>query len=322
LPFQPGRYLFATDFVDARTGTLRILPTKDLSDFKGTHMHTNNAYTHTQLNFVFGNVTEQFVIRGQEAAQTAINAFWDDQKALSAAAQAQDWPAVEKVDPFFECRRLGTWGSATPQPPDGGPQVKTVPPFFRRRAVVAAVAAIVLAPLIALGRNFVSDQMMFAKAKQIDSESSYGQYIDHGWRHISEAKLAQPIAAFREAKKDATVSKMRHVLKTYPGSSVESDVRAALHGLYMKTFSDFRARASTAGRAHAAVHGAIDRLSGEERHRDRACRSSARPAPARSRRPTPSSSASTRAAERSSSRSARISSRRTRRRAKARSCRA
>ena len=57
LPFQPGRYLFATDFVDARTRTLRIIPTKDLSDFKGTHMHTNNAYTHTQLNFVFGNVT-------------------------------------------------------------------------------------------------------------------------------------------------------------------------------------------------------------------------------------------------------------------------
>jgi hypothetical protein len=246
LPFQPGRYLFAPDFVDARTRTLRIIPTKDLSDFKGTHMHTNNAYTHTQLNFVFGNVTEQFIIRGQDTAQAAINAFWDSQKALSAAAQAQDWPAIEKVDPFFECRRLGAWGSATPQPADDGPQVKAVPPFFRRRAVIAAVAAIVLSPLIALGRNFISDQMMFGKAKQLDSESSYGQYIDHGWRHISEAKLAQPIAAFREAKKDATVSKMRRVLKTYPGSSVESDVRAALHGLYMKTFSDFRARASTA----------------------------------------------------------------------------
>ena len=246
LPFQPGRYLFATDFVDARTGTLRITPTKDLSDFKGTHMHTNNAYTHTQLNFVFGNVTEQFIIRGQDTAQAAINAFWDGQKALSAAAQAQDWQAIEKVDPFIECRRLGTWGSATPQPADDGPQVKPVPPLFRRRAVIAAVAAIVLSPLIALGRNFVSDQMMFASAKQIDTESSYGQYLDNGWRHISEAKLAQPIAAFREAKKDATVSKMRHVLKTYPGSSVEPDVRGALHGLYMKTFSDFRARASTA----------------------------------------------------------------------------
>jgi hypothetical protein len=244
LPFQPGRYLFATDFVDARTGILRILPTKDLSDFKGTHMHTNNAYTHTQLNFVFKDVTEQFVVRGQEAAQAAINAFWDSQKKLSAAAQAQDWQAIEKLDPFFECRRTGAWEGGTAA--DGGPQIKTVPAFFRRRAVIAAVAAAVLCPLIALGRNFASDEMIFAKAKQTDTEFGYDQYLRRGWRHASEARLAQPLAAFREAKKDATVSKMRYVLKTYPGSSVESDVRAALHGLYMKTFTDFRGKASTA----------------------------------------------------------------------------
>src|SRR5688572_1062987 len=50
-PFQPGRYLFATDFVDARSGTLRIAPTRLLGDFKGTHMHTNSSYTHTLLTF-------------------------------------------------------------------------------------------------------------------------------------------------------------------------------------------------------------------------------------------------------------------------------
>ncbi|MGH8674797.1 MAG: hypothetical protein ACREVG_10845, partial [Burkholderiales bacterium] len=127
-----------------------------------------------------------------------------------------------------------------------GLRIKTVPAFFRRRAAVAAIAALVLCPLLALGRNFASDEMMFSKAKGADTEYSYGQYLDPGWRHGKEAKLAQPIAAFREAKQDATVSKMRRVLKTYPGSSVEADARAALHGLYMKTFSDFRGKASTA----------------------------------------------------------------------------
>lgn len=243
-PFQPGRYLFPTDFVDARTATLRIIPTRLLKDFKGTHMHTNNSYTHTELNFVFDGATEQFIVRGQDAAQAATTAFWDSQKALSAAAQAQDWDAIAKLDPFAECRRTGKWdgGSAA----DGGPSVKGIAPWFRRRYVIAAVAAVVLSPLIALARNIASDEKMFAMAKQFDTESSWGQYIDHGWRHIPEAKLAQPIAAFREAKKDATVSKMRRVLKTYPGSSVEGDARAALHGLYMKTFADFQGKASTA----------------------------------------------------------------------------
>jgi len=243
-PFQPGRYLFATDFVDARTATLRMIPTRLLSDFKGTHMHTNNNYTHTQLNFVFGATTEQFIVRGQEAAQAATNAFWDSQKALPAAVQAQDWQAIEKLDPFFEARSRNTWEGGTPA--DGGVRVKETPAWYKRRFVIAGIAALVLAPVLGLVRNLVSDQMMFSRAKQIDTESSWGQYLENGWRHKEEAKLAQPIAAFREAQKDATVSKMRHVLKTYPGSSVDADARAALHGLYMKTFADFQAKASGA----------------------------------------------------------------------------
>ena len=243
-PFQPGRYMFATDFVDARTATLRIVPTRLLSDFKGTHMHTNSSYTHTELTFTFGGTIEQFTVRGQDAAQAATTAFWDSQKALAAAAQAQDWAVIEKLDPFYECRSRNAWEGGTPA--DGGPSMKELPKWFRLRFAVAAAAAIILAPLIALGRNVVSDEMMFSKAKQYDTESSWGDYLDRGWRHKPEAKLAQPIAAFREAKKDATVSKMRRVLKTYPGSSVEADARAALHGLYMKTFADFQGKASVA----------------------------------------------------------------------------
>ena len=243
-PYQPGRYLFATDFVDARSGTLRIAPTRLLSDFKGTHMHTNNSYTHTHLTFTFEGVTEQFTIRGKDAAQATIDAFWASQKTLSAAAEAQDWAAIEKLDPFFECRSRNAWEGGTPA--DGGPHTRTLPPFFRRRVAIAAGIAVVLGPLLGLARNYVSDEMMFRQAKQFDTESSWGQYIDNGWRHKAEAKLAQPIAAFREAKKDATVSKMRRVLKTYPGSSVEADARAARRRLYMNTVADVRGQAATA----------------------------------------------------------------------------
>jgi hypothetical protein len=136
-PFQPGRYLFATDFVDARTATLRIVPTRLLSDFKGTHMHTNNSYTHTQLTFTFGSTIEQFTVRGQDAAQAATTGFWDSQKTLTAAAQAKDWAAIEKLDPFYECRSRNVWEGGTPA--DGGPSMKELPKWFRLRFAVAAV---------------------------------------------------------------------------------------------------------------------------------------------------------------------------------------
>jgi hypothetical protein len=133
-PFQPGRYLFATEFVDARSGTLRIVPTGLLNDFERTHIETNGAYTHTLLTFTFRGVTEQFSIRSQDTAQAAIKAFWDSQEALSAAARAQDWQAIEKLDPFFECRSRDTWESGTPT--DGGPRLRALPPFFSWRVAI------------------------------------------------------------------------------------------------------------------------------------------------------------------------------------------
>lgn len=244
-PFQPGRYLFPSDFVDARNGTLRIVPTRLLTDFNGTHMHTNGSYTHTQLNFNFQGTNEQFTVRGQDAAQAATNAFWDSQRTLAAAAQAQDWQTISNMDPFFECRRLGVWESGTTPGADAGPRVKSVPILFRWKPAVAIVAAIVLCPMLALGRNLASDEIMYSSAKDVDSEYGYEAYVRNGWRHEGEAKLAQPIAAFREAKEKGTVSEMRRVLKTYPGSSVEADARSSLHSLYSKTLSDFRSKAST-----------------------------------------------------------------------------
>jgi hypothetical protein len=242
-PFQPGRYLFATDCVDARSGMLRIVPMRLLKGFEGTHMKTNGAYTHTLLTLSFEGVTEQLSIRGQDAARAAINAFWDSQEALSAAAKAQDWQALEKLDPFFECRIHNTWDGT---PTDDGPRLMALPAFFRRRVAIAAGVALVLCPLMGLARNYVSDQRMFESARSLDTEDTWEQYVSNGWRYQSEARLAQPIAAFREAKQRATVSAMRRVLKRYPGSSIEADARAELHGLYMKAFADFRSKASTA----------------------------------------------------------------------------
>lgn len=243
-PYQPGKYLFATDFVDAHDGKLRIIPTQLLTDFNGTHMHQNGRYTHTLLTFTFGQTREVFTIWGQEAAQAGTDAFWNGRQALAAASQAQDWHTVANLDPFFECRRTGIWEQGGAPGVTGGPVVKTVPVFFRLRAVVALVLALFLAPVIALARNVASDEVMYNGAKDADAEYAYGSYIDHGWRHVDEAKLAQPIAAFNAAKKSGKVSDVRHVLETYPNSSVDADARSYMHTLYAQALDTFRAQAS------------------------------------------------------------------------------
>ena len=243
-PFEPGRYLFPSDFVDARGGTLRLVPTRLLTDFKGVHMHTNGRYTHTLLTFTFQGATEQFSVFGQEQAQATTNAFWESQRMMQAAVQAQDWQAVASLDPFFECRRTGIWNAGT-QAADASARVKTVPAFFRWRAAIAGLVAVLLCPSLAIMRNVLSDEAMYSEAKRIDSESSYGAYVRNGWRHVEEAKLAQVVAAFREAREEGKVSAMRRFLETYPGSSVDAEARAELHNFYEKALTSFRAKAST-----------------------------------------------------------------------------
>lgn len=246
-PYAPGRYLFSSDFVDARTDTLRIIPTRTLTDFKGVHHHTNGAYTHTQLTFTFeGGVVEEFSIRGKDAAQGAIDAFWNSQRAIAGAAQANDWQTVSQMDPFFEARRMNTWeGGKMEAGVDPNTTAKSTPAFFKWKWAAALVAALFVTPVVALARNLVSDEMMFSSAKSVDSEYGYKAYREHGWRHADEAKEKQPFAALRAARKANTVSELRRVVTEYKGSPVEADARSSMHELYTKTLSDFRSKASS-----------------------------------------------------------------------------
>jgi hypothetical protein len=245
-PYQAGRYVFPTDFVDARTGTLRIVPMRLLTDFKGTHMHTNGAYTHTALTFTFqGGVVENFSVRGKDAAQASVDAFWDASRNVANAAQAQDWVTVERLDPFFEQKRTGVWQAPAAVGADAGPRTRAVPAFLRWRAAIAFLLALVAAPPVLLVRNLVSDELMFSRAQKDDTEFSWERYRDNGWRHVDEAKAALPAVAFREAKQKGTVSAVRDVLRKYPNSEVVSDARGVLHTIYSKTLTDFRQKAST-----------------------------------------------------------------------------
>jgi hypothetical protein len=245
-PYQAGRYVFPTDFVDARTDKLRIVPIRLVTDFKGVHMHTNGSYTHTALTFTFqGGLVESFSVRGQDAAQTSMDAFWESQRTISNAAAAQDWTTIERLDPFFEQKRTGVWEAPATVGSDAGPRTKAVPAVLKWRAAIAFALAFIAAPPVMLVRNLISDEMMFSKAKSDDTELSWERYRDLGWRHVDEAKAALPAVAFREAKTKGTVSAVRQVLKKYPGSEVEQDAKSALHAIYSKTLSDFRLKAST-----------------------------------------------------------------------------
>jgi hypothetical protein len=105
-PFPRGRYVFPLSFVDARDRMLRIIPLRELVDFKGVHEHTNGIYTHTAFKFIFQSgglrVVEAFVINDRQAADDALHQLRNSSRIESQAISTGYLRDLEELDPFVE----------------------------------------------------------------------------------------------------------------------------------------------------------------------------------------------------------------------------
>jgi hypothetical protein len=251
LPFPPGRYMLPLDFIIATDKLLKVIPMSSMVNFQGVHQHTNGAYTGTTLTFTFeGNISESITVQGKHLAEQAMGMLRQSQEEVRNAAQARDATTLQRLDPLFEIRMNDAWNTLTPRAPHeiSPPFAKALPTFLQTKVIW--LGALVLIPLIGAPVwaiwNFVSDEAMFTKAKSLDSVYGYDRYLYTGTNHAEEVRTTfLPKAAFKEAKIKGSVTAMRDVLKKYPGSIVENDAKAAIHGLFEKTRKDFHEQAST-----------------------------------------------------------------------------
>ncbi len=243
LPFPPGRYILPMDFVDARDRMIRLIPMGSLTDFRGVHHHTNGAYTGTQLHFTFeGGVSETFGVNNKALAEQVLANLRGSQARIRQAVEARDVDTLHALDPLLEVRlEDGGWERQAPPLVDG-PVAHALPALFRTWTVVGVAAAVGLVagfPIYAM-RNVASDEAMYKRATSQDNVWGYQSYLATGKRHADEVKSSLlPRAAFKEASKKGTVTALRAFLTEYPGSCVDDDAKAALHGLYAKTLTDF-----------------------------------------------------------------------------------
>ncbi len=251
-PYPLGRYLLPGDFIDATTEELRIIPMGDLVDFNGTHHHTNGAYTHTELNFIFvGGKVEQFTIHGRDLAEQVLNEVGAKGRILSAAAQNADIGVLAEMDPLLEARMSEQWegldGKGAPAfAPKVGPVTGSVAAPLRMAATLALVAALLVGLPFQLVRNLLSDEAMYADLQQTTSTWECERYLDNGWRHTDEVMTELlPGAAFRDAQQQGSVAAMRGFLKEYPGTRWEPEARSMMHTYYQDALAGFQKHATT-----------------------------------------------------------------------------
>lgn len=287
LPFLPGRYLFPMDFVDARERTLRVVPMVMLVDLSAVHHHTNGVYTHTLFTLTFeGGKTEAFTVGAKPVAEMALQSLKMSRAAISEAVQARNIDALASLDPFFEIRVADAWDNPPPDKGfDPGRLAGEMPPWLVKASLVAIAPALLLGPIVWYARNRMSDEAMFARAAQMNTEQAFEDYLMHGQRHADEVRgellwkaafdeaqktgtsksldvfvrkypdtpvsketLTEtiPRLALKEAVAVGTVSAVREFIKNYPGSVVDADARAEMHKLFAGALAAFREQASKA----------------------------------------------------------------------------
>lgn len=248
LPFPPGRYLLPLDFVDATSDVLRIIPRADLIDFNGVHHHTNGAYTHTELSFVFPGGTETFSVSGQGRAEALLDHLRVVAGLIAEAARNDDLATLMVYDPFLELRMGDLWDAtaASPAVAKEGPGATPLPLFLTKHLPVAALCGVVIGPAVLVARNIASDEIMFADIVEATDTWEVHEYIENGWLHVEEARSeVLPGVGFRSAREQRSVGAMRAFLNENPGSKYEAEGRAVIHELYTESLDAFREKAAT-----------------------------------------------------------------------------
>jgi hypothetical protein len=100
LPFRPGRYLFALDYVDARGPSLVIRPLTRNS-VRCTHYYVNGGYASSSILLTFDDGTKELFTFGDRAmAEWALGKLNGVRTQMAQAAAYGDRATLAALDPF------------------------------------------------------------------------------------------------------------------------------------------------------------------------------------------------------------------------------
>ena len=245
LPFPPGRYLFAWDFVDARTSTLKLFSLAKLKNLQAVHHHSYFFYTYTDLTFTFeGAPTQKVICRDKAVAESTLNLLRQRQAEMRQAIQNSDNQTLVRLDPFFDVR-TADWRLGPPEPESSPYTARELPRIFRWPVLVALAAGLVIGVPLWAGRNLLSDINQYRQATRLNLERTYLQYLAGGQFYRDEVNAILPRVAFNEAQRAASVTRLKSVLQRYPAAGLEQDVAREIKLLYAAALKRFRDQAAS-----------------------------------------------------------------------------
>jgi hypothetical protein len=245
--FPPGQYLFPFTLIDARSTQLTVIDFTQVVAIRAVDHSLNGSYSHTTFTFSFPDALPRTwkiaskVRADQFGAKLAVL-----QNTVHGAAERKDVATMMRLDPFYEIR-IKNWAvpDTGPAPETGRVRALLAHPLAAKPIVGALVLALLLAPVLWLGRNVAADYAVRVEAQRLKSETAYTAYIVNGWFHVGEMRAALPRVALAEVLKKNSVTALRELAERYPEDGLKTDIDQAIHVLYQRALAKFTRQATT-----------------------------------------------------------------------------
>lgn len=262
LPFPPGKYLFPREFVDARGPVLRVV---SLGLLNGAEIEGQGSGTVVCVYFA-GGVVERIASPSRDQAERVVNYLLSRREGANAQWIAE--PPGADEDLFASARALGR-RLAVAEYERIQQRSGFLPALPLAMLAAIALAGAVLGAGLFFGRNLLSDERMFAVAREQNRSTVYRQYAENGVRHRDEAIALGDEAerreiveaayeAFQTALAARDAEELRKVLARNPDVPFAGDIREAIRSVYRDALDDYRRRAPADPNAVAFVEKLLD----------------------------------------------------------------
>lgn len=228
LPYRAGCYVFPIGVVDAQTEVVRIHRFSELSDV---------SRRDKRVTLIFENARFDFETLDPELAERLVQTVEQNRQRVSGASGPPSSRELAGLDP------LANTGFKSPFTPSE-PLRKSSPRWLRFGWVEAVVAGAIVGPLLWKGRNWLSEERLYASARNLGTTAALQKYLALGGTRPDVSSELLPRAELREATAKRSVRALEDFLarNKHPGVAVEA--QAALKQALLVELSDVAAKGS------------------------------------------------------------------------------
>jgi len=213
LPYRAGAYVFPIGVVDAQTDVVRV---HRFPELKAVTRRDRRVL----LTFE-GGARFEFHTPDAALAEQLVSLVQQNQKNISGESGPPSSRALAAIDP------LADTGFKSPLAPSE-PRRKESPRVLRFAWLWAVLAGASIGPLLWKGRNVLSEERLYAAARNQGTTAALRSYLERGGSRQDVSQVLLPQAELREAIAKNSVSEIEAFMARGAHDKISVEVQAAL----------------------------------------------------------------------------------------------